>query len=87
VEILMAKVTNLEEVRAEKAPVCDYCGEPDHKARLSARASSKSSSTTTKIPSPSPSGTQVWPGETEDDWYDEDDDDSGLEDLPGNKNE
>lgn len=27
----MAKVTNLEEVRAEKTPVCDYCGEPDHK--------------------------------------------------------
>jgi tRNA(Ile2) C34 agmatinyltransferase TiaS len=31
VEILMAKVTNLEEVRAEKTPLCDYCGEPDHK--------------------------------------------------------
>ena len=31
VEILMAKVTNLEEVRAEKTTLCDYCGEPDHK--------------------------------------------------------
>ncbi len=27
----MAKVTELEAVRCEKAPVCDYCGGPEHK--------------------------------------------------------
>lgn len=28
----MSKVTDLEGIRAEKAPRCDYCGEPEHKA-------------------------------------------------------
>lgn len=27
----MGKVTDLEAIRAEKAAVCDYCGEPEHK--------------------------------------------------------
>ena len=27
----MGKVTDLEAIRAEKAPVCEYCGEPEHK--------------------------------------------------------
>jgi hypothetical protein len=64
------------------------------KGRSNALVSARSSSTTKKIRSksdfgiqPSPQVKNSWPGESEDDWYDEDDDDSGLEDLPGNKNE
>lgn len=27
----MGKVTDLEAVRSEKAPICEYCGGPEHK--------------------------------------------------------
>ena len=27
----MGKVTDLEAIRAEKAPICEYCGGPEHK--------------------------------------------------------